>query len=121
MNHKAHKVHLGKPKMQNGKPKVHFGGATVLPKTVETGTPGGSAFLCLANATSAIGQGCDAASQQAYSSFLGKQIATNTNSFMCIQVMNGVCVQSDFVSIQAVSELIWWPGILKSNLQMQMA
>jgi len=74
--------------------------AETFPETVEDGTPGGSAYLCIANATSPIGQGCDAASKQAYMSLMG-MLAGNTQNITCIQVMSGICVQSDFVSIQS--------------------
>jgi len=81
---------------------VNFGiKGKILPKTVEDGTPGGSAYLCIANATSPIGQGCDAASQQAYKGLMGKY-AANIQKTACVQVMGGICVLSDFVNIQAV-------------------
>ena len=91
---------------------------TAVPKNIDTaaavedhGTParvGGSVYLCIANATSPVGQGCDDTSVQAYKSFMNDHMFMSNNlTFTCmivtpVTVGVTVCAQGNFIHVEAV-------------------
>ena len=72
------------------------------PKTVENGLPGGSEYLCIINATSVNGQGCDEFSLNAMNTLMVMSAGANRTESQCVDVMYGVCMQFDFVDIGKV-------------------
>ena len=69
---------------------------------IANGLPGGSAYICLGNVTSAAGQGCSDGDTNAMKLFMATNIGVDTAAPQCIEVYYGVCMQFDFLDIPQV-------------------